>query len=54
MINEFESIKYSFFKKVNSFKKQLLQAFEIDPTRRQSQTDKVNILNILERLIAQL
>ena len=29
MINEFDSMKYSFFKEVNSFKNQLL---EIDPT----------------------
>ena len=32
MINEFESMKYSFFKEVNSFKKQLLETSEIDPT----------------------
>ena len=36
MINEFESIKYSFFKEVNSFKKQFLETSEIDPTRIQS------------------
>ena len=36
MINEFESMKYSFFKEVNSFKKQLLETSEIDPTRIQS------------------
>ena len=43
MINEFESMNYSFFKKVNSFKKQLLETSEIDPTRIQSQTDNINI-----------
>ena len=36
MINEFESMKYSFLKEVNSFKKQLLETSEIDPTRIQS------------------
>ena len=54
MINEFESMKYSFFKEVNSFKKQLLETSEIDPTRIQSQTDNINITSILERLIVQL
>ena len=54
MINEFESMSYSFFKKVNSFKKQLLETSEIDPTRIQSQTDSINISSILERLIVQL
>ena len=54
MINEFESMKYSFFKEVNSFKKQLLETSEIDPTRIQSQTDNINISSILERLIVQL
>ena len=43
MINEFESLKYYFFKEVNSFKKQLLEISEIDPTRIQSQTDNINI-----------
>ena len=54
MINEFESMKYSFFKELNSFKKELLETFEIDPTRIQSQTDNINISSILERLIVQL
>ena len=54
MINEFESMKYSLFKEVNSFKKQLLETFEIDPTRKQAQTDNINISSILERLIVQL
>ena len=53
MINEVESMKYSFFKEVNSFKKQLLETSEIDPTRMQLQTDN-NITSILERLIVQL
>ena len=35
MINQFESIKYSFFKEVNSFKKQLLETSEIDPSQMQ-------------------
>ena len=47
-------MKYSFFKEVNSFKKQLLETSEIDPTRMQSQTDNINITSILERLIVQL
>ena len=47
-------MKYSFFKEVNSFKKQLLETSEIDPTRIQSQTDNINITSILERLIVQL
>ena len=43
MINEFfEPMKY-LFKKVNSFKKQLLETSEIDPTQMQSQTDNINI-----------
>ena len=54
MINKFESMKYSFFKEVNSFKKQLLETSEIDPSRIQSQTDNINISSILERLIVQL
>ena len=54
MINEFESIKYSSFKEVNSFKKQLLETSEIDPTQIQSQTENINTSSILERLIAQL
>ena len=54
MINEFESMKYSFFKEVNSFKKQLLETSEIDLTQIESQTDNINISSILERLIAQL
>ena len=54
MINEFESMKYSFFKEVNSFKSQLLETSEIDPTRIQSQTDNVTTSSILERLIVQL
>ena len=53
MINESESMKYSFFREINSFKKQLLETFEIDPTRIQSQTDNINISGILERLIVQ-
>ena len=47
-------MKYSFFKEINSFNKQLLETFEIDPTRMQSQTDNINISSILERLIVQL
>ena len=47
-------MKYSFFKEVNSFKKQLLETSEIDPTRIQSQTDNINITSILKRLIVQL
>ena len=54
MINEFESMKYSFSKEVNSFKKQLLETSEIDATRIQSQTDNINKLSILERFIVQL
>ena len=54
MINEFESMTYSFFNEVNSFKKQLLETSEIDPTRIRSQTDNINITSILERLIVQL
>ena len=54
MINEFESMKYSFFKEVNSFKKQLLETSEIDLTQIQSQTENINTSSILERLIAQL
>ena len=54
MINEFESMKYSLFKGLNSFKKQLLETPEIDPTEIQSQTDNINISCILERLIVQL
>ena len=54
MINQFESMKYSFFKEVSSFKKQLLEKSEIDPIRIQSQTDNINITSILERLIVQL
>ena len=33
MINEFESLKYYFFKEVNSFKKQLLEISEIGYNR---------------------
>ena len=54
LINEFESIKYSSFKEVNSFKKQLLETSEIDPTQIQSQTENINTSSILETLIAQL
>ena len=54
MINEFESMKYSFSKEVHSFKKQLLETSEIDATRIQSQTDNINKLSILERFIVQL
>ena len=54
MINEFDSMKYSFFKEVNSFKEQLLETIETDPTHIQSQTDNINITSILERLIVQL
>ena len=53
MINEFKSIKCSFFKEVNSFKRQLLEASKIDPTRIQSQADN-NISSILKGLIVQL
>ena len=53
MINEFESMKYSFFKEANCFKMQLLETSEIDPTQSQSQTDNINISSILERLIVQ-
>ena len=54
MINESESMKYSLFKEVNSFKKQLLETSEIDPTREQAQADNINILSILEMLVVQL
>ena len=54
MINEFESMKYSFYKEVNSFKKQLWEKSEFDPTRTQSQTDNICISSVLERLINQL
>ena len=54
MIYEFKSMKYSFFKEVNSFKKQLLETSEIDPTQIQSQTENINTSSILETLIAQL
>ena len=47
------NLTYSFFKEVNSFKKQLLETSEIDPNRIQSQIDN-NISSILERLIVQL
>ena len=47
-------MKYSFFKEVNSFKKQLLETSEIEYNRRQSQTDNINRPSILERLIVQL
>ena len=47
-------MKYSFFKEANSFKKQLLETSEIDPTQSQSQTDNINISSILERLIEKL
>ena len=50
MISEFESMKYYFFKQLNSFKKQLPEVSEIDLTWIQSQTDNINISNILERL----
>ena len=43
-------MRYSFFKEVNSFKKQLLETSEIDPSQIQSQTDNINISSILERL----
>ena len=42
------------FKEVNSFKKQLVDTSEIYDTRIQSQTDKINMSAILERLIVQL
>ena len=54
MINEFKSIKCSFFKEVNSFKRQLLETSKIDPTRIQSQADNINISSILKGLIVQL
>ena len=54
MINEFGSMKYCFFKQVNSFKRQPLEISEIYPTRVQSQTGNINISIILERLIVQL
>ena len=54
MIYEFKSMKYSFFKEVNSFKKQLLETSEIDPTGTQSHTNNINISSISERLIVQL
>ena len=47
------NLTYSFFKEVNSLKKQLLETSEIDPNRIQSQIDN-NISSILERLIVQL
>ena len=47
-------MNYSFFKEVNSFKKQLLETSEIDPARIQSQTDNIIISSILDRLIVQL
>ena len=50
MINWFESMKYSFFKEVNSFKNQLLETSENDPTWIQSQIDNINVRSILERL----
>ena len=43
-----------FFKKVNSFNKQLLETSEIDPIRMQSQTDNINISSIIERIVVQL
>ena len=57
MINEFESMKYSFLKEVNSFKKQLLETSEIEYNQIQSHTlkneldrkDKV-INTLLEKL----
>ena len=49
MINEFESMKYSFFKEINSFKKQLLKRSETDLTRIQTQTDNINISSILQK-----
>ena len=39
---------------VNPLKKQLLETSEINPTRIQSQTDKINVSSIIERLIVQL
>ena len=39
MINEFESMKYSIRRKVNSFKNQLSETSEIHLTRTQSETD---------------
>ena len=49
MINQSESMKYSFFKEVNSFKKQLLETSEIFPTRIQSQTDNITLTKKLVR-----
>ena len=46
-------MKYSFFKEINSFKKQLLKRSETDLTRIQTQTDNINISSILEKLIVQ-
>ena len=43
-------MKHSFFKELNSFKKQLLEASEIDSTWLQSQTDSIDISSILEVL----
>ena len=54
MKNEFEFMKYSFFKEVTSFRNVLFETSEIDPTRIQSDTDNINILRILEKLIIQL
>lgn len=42
-------MKYSICKEVNFFKNQLLDTFEVDPTRLQSQTDDNNTSRILER-----
>ena len=42
-----------FFKKVNSFNKQLSETSEIDPTRIQSQPDN-NISSIIGRIVVQL
>ena len=53
MINEWVN-EIFFFKEVNSFKKQLLETSEIDPTWIQSQIDNINISRILQRLIVQL
>ena len=54
MINEYESMKFSFYKELTSFKNQLLQTSDIVPTWLHSQTDNINKSNILERLIIYL
>ena len=51
LTNEIESMKFSFYKELNSFKNQLLETSDIGSTRLQSQTDNINTSNILERLV---